>query len=237
MLANFTRIRKFLGYLYRSTLRKTRLVYLQVLGKDLKNKAKYGLNAPVFAERIYIKPAECNQAIHSEAIKKITGLHPRKASGFVVHGKWPVDEQEGLMDVDKLPKVQFCYRHFVDGVPWEETGVYEHMASLIEKRGKVDGCANSNDVVQRYQNLDQLYSQVKQEKALRKTKEVKKGVFREYGSVLIHIGPGGKPFFGGGGAHRFAIAKILNLEYIPAQIGCVHVSAIPTLKKLRRKQV
>ncbi len=231
----FKRTKRLLGYLYRSALKKTRLTYVPVWVNDLKTKAKYGLSAPVFAERIYIKPAECNQAIDSEAINKITGLHPRKASGFVVNGNWPENEIEGLIDVNKLPKIRFCFQHFVDGVSWKETGVYEHIASLIEKRGKVDGCANGNDVIQRYQRLDDLYAQIKKEGALRKTKEVKRGVFREKGGVLIHIGPGGTPFFGGGGAHRFAIAKILNLEYIPAQVGCVHVSAIPALKKLRKK--
>lgn len=92
-----------------------------------------------------------------------------------------------------------------------------------------------DDIIARYQRVDTLFQQVKEERVLRSRKEVKKNAFREQGGIIIHIGPGGKLFFGQGGHHRFAIAKILNIEYIPAQIGCVHVSAISELKKLRRK--
>ena len=44
--------------------------------------------------------------------------------------------------------------------------------------------------------------------------------FREKVSVIIHIGPNLKPYFMGDGNHRIAIAYILGLKEIPAQIGC-----------------
>ena len=63
--------------------------------------------------------------------------------------------------------------------------------------------------------------------------EIFKDNFREVGGIYIHIGVDGKPYFGGGGCHRFAIAHILQIIF-PAQIGCVHVSAIPYLKGYRK---
>jgi hypothetical protein len=38
----------------------------------------------------------------------------------------------------------------------------------------------------------------------------------------INLDGGLTPIYGGGGMHRFAMAKILNLEIIPAQLGVVH---------------
>lgn len=121
-------------------------------------------------------------------------------------------------------------------VPWEDTGIYEFLIELIEKSGdSVDNCKGKEDIINRYENLDKIFDQVKKERRLRTMEELKPGNFREKGGVLIHIGPGGVPFFGMGGIHRFTMAYILNIS-IPAQIGCVHVSAIPFLFKFRKEK-
>ena len=67
-------------------------------------------------------------------------------------------------------------------------------------------------------------------------------LFQEKGALKTDIqsvsGKGGADllqlFFGGSGCHRFAIARILELSIVPAQIGCVHKSAIPFLPILRQ---
>ena len=108
------------------------------------------------------------------------------------------------------------------------------MEDLIEKHGVADGCRNLTDIVRRYDRLDLIFERAKQEGRLRTMEEVNPGCFREEGGVLIHVGPEGELFFGGLGAHRFAIARILKLP-LPAMIGCVHVSAIPYLTQLRQE--
>ena len=59
---------------------------------------------------------------------------------------------------------------------------------------------------------------------------------REHGGVLIHISRDGTPLRYGGGAHRFAIAYILDIEKAPAQLGVIHLDAAKSgvMKELRR---
>lgn len=118
-----------------SVIRKAKLYYLPIYARDLRNKMVYGLSAPVFAECIYIKPSDCNKVIFSETIKQITGQKKRKVSGTVVKTEWPQYDS----DVNDLPKIRFCFQHFNNGVSWEDIGVYEHMLSLIEKKGQLTG--------------------------------------------------------------------------------------------------
>lgn len=53
---------------------------------------------------------------------------------------------------------------------------------------------------------------------------------RESGGVYVHINRNGEAIFGGGGIHRFAIARILSLDTIPAQLGVVHEEALKLWK-------
>ena len=124
----------------------------------------------------------------------------------------------------------------MNGVTWEDTGIYEHMAALIAERGReVDGCINRDDIIDRYNRLDSIFDQIKMERRLRTRQELDPRNFREVGGIYVHIGPAGELYFGGGGCHRFAIARVLKLPMVPAQIGCVHQSAIPLLPTLRQR--
>jgi len=53
--------------------------------------------------------------------------------------------------------------------------------------------------------------------------------------VIIHIGLEGEPFFKG---RESQVCHGLGLNFIfPAQIGCVHIIAIPFLKRFRNKDL
>lgn len=202
-------------------------------GRDIQNRIIYGHNAPVFADRIWISPTDCTEAIESEAVSQAFHyLHPRNASGGVIDFLWPFERKVQIM---KVKKIKCCVEHWVNGVPWEHTGIYDYMEMLLLKKGSVDGCKNMNDVIERYKNLDALFEEVKKEGRLKTRTEINPKAYREHGGILIHIGPNGKPYFGMGGAHRFAIAQILGIV-MPAQLGIIHKSAIPLLPNLRQRK-
>jgi len=210
--------------------------FIHIQKFDLLNKFKYGFQAPRFAERIWVNPCQCKSFTSPAIVLDLCKVSTqRKASGLVVNGNWPFNKTKPVTEMKKL---KYCYEHWVEGVPWEKTGIYDYMEKRIKdhaKKGKAppDGCKNIKEVIQRYENLDHVFNQAKQEGKLKTMKELNPTNFREYMGPCIHIGPDGHPYFAMRGSHRFAIAYILNLP-LPAQIGCVHISAIPYLGSYRK---
>ena len=67
---------------------------------------------------------------------KRDGPIDRAASGRVLAGDWDLDTRK----VRALTKVRLAISHWRDGVPWDDTGVYEYMLRRIRRYGKADGC-------------------------------------------------------------------------------------------------
>lgn len=192
-----------------------------ILKRDLTNAIRFGRGAPKYAERIYVDPKRCVRAASLR----------RDDSGLVEH--WLPRIRADIINSTELTKVKCCLDHWGGGVPWSRTGIYEEMERLIAERGVADGCANFEDVVRRYETLDLIFETVRKEGRLRTVAEVGSRAFREFGGILIHLGQGDEIFFGRGGAHRFAMALVLGLDHIPAQLGCVDPSALELAKSLR----
>lgn len=191
---------------------------------DSDNRRKYGVNAPQYAELLWVgtKDVECG-------LKKWTS----KQSAQVVDD-WPVDLDRPLQE---WKAIGCCLQHWQAQASWEETGLVDQMMSWIREKGKVDRLSSHEEVLQRYQQLDHLYETVVAERRLRTRKELVAGNFREEGGILVHLGPDGRPYFGGKGNHRLAIAIAAGLEYFPAQLGVVHVSALNSLSRYRNGPV
>ncbi len=192
--------------------------------RNLSNIIKYGSKAPRYAENIWVDPQNCTMALRLGTIKQLCGIsNVDQSLGMVIESFWPTEE---AIPVTEKPKIRFCIEHWVKGIPWEDTGVYEYMEKKIKRAGgRFDNCENKKDIINRYKNLDLIFEQAKQE-----------GKLPSLDRVIICIGPGGELFYAGGGRrnHRFAIAYILKIP-IQAQVGCVHVSAIPYLAQLRKR--
>ncbi|WP_026915719.1 hypothetical protein [Christiangramia portivictoriae] len=193
-------------------------IYRSAVGFE--NKIKYGKNGPEFGELIYINPQEHDTYL---------SFKHRSFSGRILEGDWDLQAQQGI---EKNIIYQACIEHWEYDVPWEETGIYDFMINKIEKFGGfVDGCGNLKDVIIRYEKLDNLFQVIKSSRTFKTQKELNPKSFNENGGLLFHIGRDGKPIFGGGGMHRFSMAKILKLRNIPAQIGVIHPDAIEVWKK------
>lgn len=197
----------------------------EILKKDLSNKIKYGKNAPLYCERIWIDPLDVDEIIFHKEIKKAAGTNKYNASGIVID--W--NDIESTAPLNEQFRIQYCKEHWSEGKSWEEIGVIDYMTDTRKY-----GSWPREKIIQRFAKLDQLFDETKKQRRLKTREEIDPNAFREKEGILIHIGPGGKPFFGGGGFHRLAIARILKLEEIPACIGVVDRDSIPHLKHYRK---
>lgn len=187
---------------------------------DKKNQERFGPQAPRFAEPLWIP---------TERIQKALKIGNSKQSGTVLD-HWPDQETELVCE---LPSINACLLHWRDGLPWEESGIYDLMMAQIHRNGKVDRLRTIEDVKTRYRELDELYAHVKRAGGLNSRQEFIPGNFREEGGILVHIGPAGEPIFGKKGHHRLAIAMALNLRLIPVQLGATYQPAIKHLRHYR----
>lgn len=185
--------------------------------RDTRSLWLHGIHAPLWCQRVWFTPAECERFIKSGN---------RNRSGEVVGGDWDTESRS----VEEIPLMKVCRLHWEHGVPWDETGHFETYEEKLRRIPSVDGCRTMDDVRARYRELDQIFVQTQREGRLLTRAELPGRSFREKGGIYLHIGRTGEPVFGGAGYHRFAIARILDLERVPAQLGMVHPEALATWK-------
>lgn len=192
--------------------------WARAVGYDLSNAVRYGRHAPLRCQRIWVVPAEVETAVD--------GLR-RALSGRVISGDWDRE----TFPVEDVEKIRFSRLRWDQGFSWDETGAYDFSMRMIAQHGgRFDGCETLEDVVRRYERLDEVFDQVRREGRLRTAAELG-GSFRESGGVYVHIGRDCQPVFSLRGNHRLAIARILSLSLMPAQLGVVHPEALPSWRR------
>ena len=186
--------------------------------RDLYHLMRYGSTGPQSYERIYVNASAVTSHYQRNQDKK---YHIQKwDSGRILDGDWDLN----LAPINRSTKIAACIDHFQHGKPWEGTDAYDHMVMMIKKVGRFDGCLTTEDIVSRYNEMDQLWESIRAE-GMKSFPANHLSRARERRGVLIHIGRNGQPIFGGTGCHRMAIAKILDLENFPAQLGVIHKDA------------
>lgn len=205
---------------------KTLIEYLEIYKRDFSNKLIYGINAPKHLERIWINPLEIRHLITREEILNVTGLSRKYASGTVID--W--EKIRNFIPLYEEYRIQYCIKHWKQNITWEDLGVFEFMSKTNKYGGQ-----SMNDIIKRFEMLDNAFQKIKEDKYLKSRQELVPGTFREKDGILIHIGPNGEPFFGGIGFHRLAMSIVLELEKIPACVGVVDKNSIQLLRKLRNK--
>jgi len=186
---------------------------------------------PLYGELIWVDPKKCVTFLDDSYFKEYFGLRLRQASGLVVN-TWP---ERYVRSIKEHPKVVYCLSHWIGGKTWREAGAVDFMLENIalSPSGCVDDCQNELEVLERFFALDKVWLAVQNKGRLLTRKEIFPNNFREIGGILIHLGPGGVPIFSGAGCHRFAMALALGKPF-PAQLGCVHISALDSLAKYRK---
>lgn len=201
------------------------------LKREMENRLRFGPAAPKYAERIWLCPFDCRRAV-SRHVKNISLSWSRYGSARVVE-IWPEASSNVFVALGDRESILSCYDHWVRKIPWQETVEFGLLAGEIARLGSAHDCKNLPEVMNRYETLDRMFLQIQKEGKIRTRKELNPRNFREENGILIHIGPSGEPIVGDG-FHRMAMALILNLPLIPAQIGCVYKDAIPFLQRFRQ---
>ena len=203
---------------------------------DLRNRLRYGKNAPRFAELIFVNPRAC--LVSNTAFKR-----GQLYSGTVID-YWPYRDEDLVpaLSVEDLPVasavvgiLQSSLKHWRNGAPWEETWNYKRIAAQIAAHGEfwLNQLYSMDELNERCRTLDALFERVSTERKLCVRSEYAPNSFRQEDTTMIHVGPKGTLVVAGLGLHRFAMALAAGLSRMPAQIGCVHRDALDHLPALR----
>ena len=188
--------------------------------RDVVNRWRFGPDAPQSDELIWIRPRDVTDFYMADPARGARRFR-RRHSGMVAGGDWDLSRKP----IGSQTKLDSIRDHFERGVAWQETDLFAWMLEQIDKKGRIDGCHTREDLIQRYEALDRIYEEAKRTGTLRPHGSVNR-TRGEHGGILVHIARDGTPLRDGGGMHRFAIAYILDLEKIPAQLGVIHADAV-----------
>lgn len=141
----------------------------------------------------------------------------RHNSLSVQSGDWDL----ATMPVEIHPKAIYCRQRWEEGLSWNRTIAIAYYRKMIEQHGRFDKCGNLNEVMLRLELLDVIFDQVKKDGRLKTRYDLglTQSPVDETGGIYMHFGRTGRAIFGGGGFHRFMIARILLLPLMPIQIG------------------
>lgn len=186
--------------------------------QDLTQFMKYGIKAPKFCERVYID------------IRKVNlWLPPNgdwwRESGRVLGGDW----EDGVESLETNCTLTYSKMHWQEGQDWVNiretllkegsTGVAEF--AVLESLGSSSE-TKRNLAKARLESYEELYLELAATKKFKSRSELLVPRFREHGGILIHFDSKGQLIFGARGNHRFAIAKLLDLDRVPVMVGLVH---------------
>lgn len=119
--------------------------------------------------------------------------------------------------------------HFVNGLDWRDTDLYDSMMSDPEFQHKM-GVSNEEEVLERLHRYERLYQEIKSsgyktQKQIQRADGIKSDRVGYLDlladEVTVDIGRDGSLLFVDGN-HRLSIAKILNLDTIPVTILVRH---------------
>lgn len=194
-----------------------------LLLRDIINFIKYGYIAPKYAELIWVNP---NQIIHN--INSHSKFRTSICSGDIID----ISKYFTFERFCDTYQYRSCLSHWIDHMPWNSTPDYIMMLDGIKSGRLWVGCKTEQELLKRYQKLDNIFLQVKNAGRLKTRKELDPQAFREEGGIIVCIGEKGEPLLFDG-YHRLSIAVIQNLSIIPAQLGAVDTRAVNCLKKYR----
>jgi len=154
--------------------------------------------------------------------------------GRIQDGDWdlrepevpPIDQPYGKQ-FQEMPRYKSLERHFVDGVPWEETMLYEKLMRLVES----DTVEMTRSGIQtQLEAFDRLFETI-QQNGYRSQLELSTKSDTYLGAVLdevlVDIGRDGQLLFVDG-RHRLSIAKILGIDEIPVTVLVRHQQWVDT---------
>ena len=123
--------------------------------RDILNRLRFRDQAPLSDAALFV-PLQDVHAAYAPDPGKGAPEFRRRHSGLVRGGDWDLS----IKPLEDSFKHIACRLHFLEGKPWEDTGVYERHLQNIAKRGESDGCRTLEDLKRRYAGVDRLYEEV-----------------------------------------------------------------------------
>lgn len=203
---------------YSNLLSRTRTL-LDHLGCWLYDSRKY--HAPLMPYKIYKIPTTRIQKAPISTPSTET-FRPSP----VVGGDW---DQHVRKFTDDVVYTSFD-AHFNDSVEWEQTEYYQFMLDQITASGSYKGLTEKHEIRSRCEMLDELYTSIKRygyKTQSRLDSEKVTGLDTEphlppeRKEITVHVARDGQLLWAGG-AHRLAIAKLLDIDTIPVRINIRH---------------
>lgn len=204
----------------------------KALARHPRQRYQWGISV---AEYEQVDPNEI-QYLVSPYLKHEYPLSP--AVSAVLDGEWdraPVEQGEWVTEPDtdgfvKLPLEEYrlydsMSAHFLDGVPWEQTGWYR---TVVEREGLDDAGGMYTDVdtmVQYLHYLDELYQRIKQD-GFRSQRTLSSHPLAYTNDVTVLRGRDGTYYAGHVGRHRLQIARLLDLHTIPVRVWVSHADTL-----------
>jgi len=133
------------------------------------------------------------------------------------------DLPPNIIKVEECKSYKAFYAHFIEGKEWQDTDFYKIELNWV-KAGMIRwGCSSEREFIERFKKLDDLYKDIKNNGLKTQKMLGKKGILKHKGireiedEISIVIGRNGD-LIRYDAQHRFAIAKILNIDRLPIQI-------------------
>jgi hypothetical protein len=152
--------------------------------------------------------------------------------GKVMDGDWDKD----IVPLQEIDVFRAFDEHFTNGVPREETDYYARLLKNNEEKTYKRKMSNMEDLRERMRYLDDLYEQIKLE-GFKRVTEASHGrdpKARDEDEVSVRIGRNGELLFEDG-RHRLAIARLLDLEKIPAKVTVRHKLWMDHVREVHEK--
>jgi len=136
--------------------------------------------------------------------------------GSIQPGNW-----DQLRDEDRFSDLALykgIKSKYLEDLEWEETDFYKQHIKRIKLHRKSFSCKSEEELLDDLRQTDELYESIRKEgyKCQRKLGRYPTG------EITVNIGRNGDLLFNGGGRHRLAIAKVLNLDSVPVVILVRH---------------
>jgi hypothetical protein len=135
--------------------------------------------------------------------------------GKVIDGNWDLKRRE-LLKISH--QVKLISEHFCQNVPWEKTQLFALKLKNLYEKGKVDGCINPTQLLERYHKLDILWSEIKITGTLKSAEERE----CDFDDLFVTIGRDGRYMLSEGGSHRLAMAQLCGIKIIPVRVVFRH---------------
>jgi len=139
--------------------------------------------------------------------------------GSILDGDWDIKAIDLKSDYENNTKHRGIVEHFVYGIPWEKTILFqERYSRLLEKKGQYRGCTSLNELARKYESkIDVLYNKIK------KSGMLPRSIRNPHiAPIYMFIGRNGEFIYTTEGNHRLSIAMILGIKYIPVRIYIRH---------------